>query len=160
MRPLRHILSNESTLAGFVERRRLELAILKRLQGNLPPALAAQVDVADARPPELVLIVRTGAAAGLVRQRVPILLQILAREGWQFTGIQLRVQAHSLGQAGHKIIAKQLDGISAAVLRRRAGELADPALAAALRRLADQAGEGASESEKEPLEGVKKQRAE
>jgi hypothetical protein len=70
------------------------------------------------------------------------------------------VQARSLGQVGHKIIAKQLDGISAAVLRRGAGELADPALAAALRRLADQASEGASESQKEPLEGVKKQRAE
>jgi hypothetical protein len=160
MRPLRHILATESTLAGFVERRRRELSVLQRLQDNLPPALAAQVDVADARPPELVLIARTGAAAGLVRQRVPTLLQILAHEGWEFTGILVRVQARSPPQVVHKSVEKQLDGISAAVLRRRALEVADPALAAALRRLADQSAEGASGSEQEPLEGVKNQHAE
>jgi hypothetical protein len=158
MRPLRHILSTESTFAGFVDRRRRELTVLQHLQDNLPPALAAQVDVVDARPPELMLIARTGAAAGLVRQRFPILLQILAREGWEFTGIQLRVQARSGAQAEHKIVAKQLDDVSATVLRRHAEALTDPALAAALRRLADR-GAAASEDEQEPLEGVENQRA-
>jgi hypothetical protein len=51
-----------------------------------------------------------------------------------------------------------LDDVSATVLRRHAELLNDPALAAALRRLADQGCEAASENEQEPLEGVKGQR--
>jgi hypothetical protein len=159
MRPLRHILAAESPLAGFLDRRRNEQAILHHIRRNLPPALASQVGIAAAEPPELALLAGSGAAGALLRQRVPDLVEKLAREGWQFTGIQVRVQARPRSEPAQKIFPKQLDNASATTLRARAGELADPALAAALRRLADHAGNAASDAKQEPLEGVEDQRA-
>jgi hypothetical protein len=85
MRPLEHILSAETTLAGFLNRRRNELAILQHVRRNLPPALAAQVGIAAAQPPELALLAGSGAAGALLRQRVPDLVEKLAYAGWQFT---------------------------------------------------------------------------
>ena len=155
MRPLRQILSTESTLAGLLDRRQREVAVLQRVRESLPPALAAQVGVVDARTPELALNAATGAAAGLLRQRVPALVNILQRAGLEFTGIQVRVQARPGGSAHRKNIAKQLDSASAAALRGRADAVADPALAAALRRLADHANEPASAAE--AGEGIEQQ---
>src|SRR5271165_3169040 len=144
MRPLRQILTAEATLAGLLDRRQREVAVLQRVKDSLPAALAAQVGVVDARLPELALVAATGAAAGLLRQRVPDLVKILQRAGLEFTGIQVRVQARPHGGATDKNIAKQLDNASAAALRGGASALADPALAAALRRLADHANDPAS----------------
>src|SRR5208282_1804226 len=76
MRPLRQILSAEATLAGLLDRRQREVAVLQRVKDRLPSALAAQVGVIAAHPPELALVAATGAAAGLLRQRVPALLNI------------------------------------------------------------------------------------
>jgi hypothetical protein len=157
MRPLRQILSAESTLAGFLDRRQREVAVLQRIRDSLPPALAAQLSVADARLPELALVAATGAAAGLIRQRVPALVNTLQRAGWEFTGIQVRVQARPGWGASHKIVAKQLDTTSATKLRAGANALADPELATALRRLADHAGQAASPALPDPLGGVEKQ---
>jgi hypothetical protein len=157
MRPLRQILSAESTLAGFLDRRQREVAVLQSIRDSLPPALAAQVSVLDARLPELALVAATGAAAGLLRQRVPALLNTLQRAGWEFTGIQVRVQARPGWGASHKTIAKQLDTASATTLRARATTLADPELANALRRLADQAGEAGSATVQKPRAGKEKQ---
>jgi hypothetical protein len=159
MRPLGHILSAETTLAGLLDRRRNELAILQHVRRNLPPALAAQVGVAAADPPELALLASSGAAGALLRQRVPDLVEKLAHEGWQFTGIRVRVQPRAPSGRPRKNIAKQLDILSAATLRAHAERLADPGLAAALRRLADH-GTDLSDNEHEALEGVKKQRPE
>ena len=158
MRPLRHILSAETALAGFLDRRRNEQAILQNVRRNLPPALAAQVGIAAAEPPELALLAASGAVGALLRQRVPDLVEKLAREGWQFTGIRVRVQPRTLSGQPKKNIAKQLDGLSAATLRAHAERLADPELARALRRLADH-GTAASASSHEPLDGIKKQRS-
>jgi hypothetical protein len=160
MRPLRQILSAESTLASFLDRRQREVAVLQRIRDSLPPALAAQVGVIDARPPELALIAATGAAAGLIRQRVPALVITLQRAGWEFTGIQVRVQARPGWATARKIVAKQLDTASATALRAHAGELADPVLAAALRRLADQAGQATLPALQEPLGSIEKQDSE
>jgi len=159
MRPLRHILSAETALAGFLDRRRNEQAILQNVRRNLPPALAAQVGIAAAEPPELALLAASGAVGALLRQRVPDLVEKLAREGWQFTGIRVRVQPRTLSRPPKKNIAKQLDGLSAATLRAHAERLANPELASALQRLADH-GAAASASGHEPLHGIKKQRSE
>src|SRR5277367_193378 len=156
MRPLQQILSAEATLAGLLDRRQHEVAILQRVKENLPPALAAQVGVVDARPPELALVAATGAAAGLLRQRIPALVNILQRAGLEFTGIQVRVQARPRDGIQHKNIAKQLDSASAAALRECAGAVADPALAAALRRLADRADDPASAAA-QAREGIEQQ---
>jgi hypothetical protein len=154
MRSLRDILTAETALAVPLERRRRDLAVLDHLQKALPPALAPHISVADAACPELVLSVPTGAAATLVRHRAPELLEALARRGWKFTGIRVRVQARSGGAERSKVYAKQMGGSGAAALRRGAEGIADPELANALRRLADQAA-GRSEDEQEPLQGVK-----
>jgi hypothetical protein len=143
-------------LAGFLDRRRNELAILQHVRRNLPPALAAQVGIGAAEPPELALLASSGAAGALLRQRVPDLVEKLARAGWQFTGIRVRVQPRPPPTHPQKKVVKQMDGLSAASLRAHAQRLADPALAAALRRLADH-GAAMSNSEHEPLDSEKKQ---
>src|SRR5208337_828435 len=104
MRPLRQILSAEAPLAGFLDRRQREVAVLQRVRDSLPPALAAQVGVVDARLPELALVAATGAAAGLLRQRAPSLIDILQRAGWKFTAIKVRVQARPPGGSLNKNI--------------------------------------------------------
>jgi len=159
MRPLRHILSAETALAGFLDRRRNEQAILQNVRRNLPPALAAQVGIAAAEPPELTLFAASGAGGALLRQRVSDLVEKLAREAWQFTGIRDRVQPRALLKHPKKTIAKQWDSLSAATLRAHAERLVDPELANALRRLADH-GTAASDSGQEALAGIKKQRSE
>jgi hypothetical protein len=159
MRPLGHILSAETTLAGFLDRRRNELAILQHVRRHLPPALAAQVGIAAVEPPELALLAGSGAAGALLRQRVPDLVEKLAHAGWQFTGIRVRVQPRPPPGGPKKNIAKQLDNLSAATLRAHAERLSDPELAAALRRLADH-GAAPSDRDQEALGGVKKQRSE
>ena len=160
MRPLRQILSAEATLAGLLNRRQREVAVLQCVRDSLPPALAAQVEVDDARAPDLALVAATGAAAGLLRQRVPALVNILQRAGLEFTGIQVRVQARPRGDSSHKTFAKQLDSASAATLRGCAGALADAELAAALRRLADQADEPVSTAAQQAREGIEQQHGE
>jgi hypothetical protein len=158
MRSLRHILSAETTLARYLDRRRSELAILEHIRRNLPPALAAQVGIAAAQPPELALLARSGAAGALLRQRIPDLVENLAREGWEFTGIRIRVQPLPAARSQKKIDAKQLDSRSVAALRAHAALLGDAGLAGALRRLADQAGGAISAEEPQALERVEKKR--
>jgi Dna[CI] antecedent, DciA len=158
MRPLGHILSAETTFAGFLDRRRNELAILHHVRRNLPPALAAQVGIAAVEPPELALLASSGAVGALLRQRVPDLVEKLAHAGWQFTGIRVRVQPRPPPRSPKKHMIKQLDGLSVATLRAHAERLADPELAAALRRLADHG--AAPSDDEEALGSVEKQRSE
>ena len=153
MRALRDVLSTETALASSLERRRRELAVLDQLQKALPPALVPRVSVADATRPELMLSVPTGAAATLIRHRAPELLETLARRGWKFTGIRVRVQARPSQTDTSKVYAKQMDADSASALLRGAEKIADPDLAAALRRLAD-AGILGSKSEQQTFERI------
>ena len=153
MRPLRDVIFAEAGLAGLLDRRRRDLAILDLLRKTLPPALATQIGVADATCPELLLSTATGAAAALVRHRAPELLESLTREGWKFTGIRLRVQACGNRAGRSKVYAKQMDGSAIAALRAAAGRIEDPRLASALRRLADQ-GQPSSKDEQRPLQGI------
>jgi len=153
MRPLRNIISAEAALAGLLDRRLRELALLDLLRKTLPPALAAQTAVTSASPPELVLSATSGAAATLLRHRGPELVETLSREGWKFTGIRIRVQARHNWADRSKVHAKQIDEKSAAALRAGADRLIDPDLAAALRRLADNATADSAE-EHQPFEGV------
>jgi hypothetical protein len=153
MRPLRDVLFSEAALSGILDRRRRELEVLDHLQKTLPPALTPHISVADATRPELVLSVPSGAAATLVRHRAPELLEALARRGLKFTGIRVRVQARSARPNTSKVYAKQMDAQAASVLRHGAEAIADPELAAALRRLAYR-GEAASKDQDGPLQGV------
>src|SRR5258708_31062821 len=109
MRPLRNIISAEAALAGLLDRRLRELALLDLLRKTLPPALAAQTGVTSASPPELVLSAASGAAATLLRHRGPELVETLARERWAFTGMRMRGQARHNRTGRSQDHAKQID---------------------------------------------------
>ena len=156
MRLLGQVLETEATLADLQRRRERELRLQLRLRRALPPALAAHVSVADARSQELELVAASGAAAALLRQRAPDVLHKLAGEGWEFTGIRVRVQARPAVAEMEKPPKKQLDEAAAATLEGLASRLGDAPLAKALRRLARHAPRRArSGDDDQSLEGVK-----
>lgn len=158
MRPLRQVLSGETTLAGLLDRRSRELVIERCVRATLPPTLAACATVVDARSPELLLAATSGAAAALLRQRAPEIMQRLTGEGHEFTGIRIRVQARAAVGKSRKSIAKQLDAQAAKVLQAAARELAGSPVAKALERLARRAavapGAAALQGDKGPPERV------
>ena len=154
MRRLHQILKGESTLDDLLQRHRREAALQDRVHRALPPALAKHVAVIDARSAELELGAASGAAAALLRQRAPELRTALAREGWEFTGIRVRVQARLAREAVSKSPKKQLDNASAATLLTLAAALGESPLSRALRRLASMRARTDSSSRNEPLEGV------
>lgn len=131
------------------------MALLRSL---LPPALGSQAKVGDASSSELLLLTAGGAAAALLRHHAPQMLEGLAREGWKFTGIRIRVQARPVGGHRSKVYAKQMDRAAAAALRQGAAGISDPGLAAALARLASRAGQASGDQE-QPLEGVEGEHA-
>ena len=139
MRRLQQILTGETAVAELLKRRQHELALEARVRQALPPSLAAQVTVADGRPPELALLATSGAAAALLRQRAPDLLRALTQEGKEFTGIRVRVQARPAGRPAPKPAIKQIDESSVVALERAAAKLGDSPVAAALARLAARA---------------------
>jgi hypothetical protein len=136
MRRLHQILKGESTLDDLLQRHRREAALQVRVRQALPPALALYVAVIDARTAELELGAASGAAAALLRQHAPELRIALAHEGWEFTGIRVRVQARLARVATPNSPKKQLDNASSARLLALAAELGESPLAEALRRLA------------------------
>jgi hypothetical protein len=162
MRLLGQVLETEAELADFQRRRERELRLQLQLRRGLPPALATHVRVADTRSYELEIVAASGAAAALLRQRAPDLLRKLAGEGWEFTGIRVRVQARPAAPAPEKPPTKQLDAAAGRALEALAQRLGDAPLAQALRRLARHAGPEATGSDggHQPLEGVKDQDAE
>jgi hypothetical protein len=164
MRRLHQILKGESTLDDLLQRHRREAALQDRVHQALPPALAKHVAVIDARSAELELGAASGAVAALLRQHAPQLRIALAREGWEFTGIRVRVQARLARESVPNSPKKQLDNASAGTLLALAAELGESPLANALRRFASmRAGTDSVENRghrDEPLEGVKDQNRE
>jgi hypothetical protein len=136
MRPLHQILKGESSLDDLLQRHRREAALRDRICRLLPPALAQHVAVIDARSAELELGAASGAAAALLRQHAPELRTALAHEGWEFTGIRVRVQARLAREPVRNPPRKQLDKASAATLLALAVDLGESPLAQALERLA------------------------
>jgi hypothetical protein len=136
MRRLQQIFKGETTFDDLLQRHRREAELQDRVQRALPPALAKHVAVIDARSAELELGAASGAAAALLRQRAPELKAALAREGFEFTGIRVRVQARLAREEPPKLPTKQLDSASAATIMTLAAELGESPLAQALRRLA------------------------
>ena len=140
MRPLRQILAADAALARWTERQQRDRAVLQLIQRELPQALAAHVGAASAEAQELILVATSGAAAALLRQRIPPLLTALEHNGMKFTVIRVRVQVRSARVKDAKTLIKQMDAMTAARLKGRARKLADPALRDALIRLANAGG--------------------
>jgi len=138
--PLTRILASDATLAAWEARRRREAAIAGVLRQSLPRALADRIRVADAGSGELELAADAGAIAAVLRQRAPDLLAKLQREGWQFTGIRVRVQVRVAPPTPEKAQANQLDRGSLRPLAALARELPEGPLKAALARFVRRAG--------------------
>ena len=161
MRSLKQVLATEAALGALQARRQRESDLQQKLHQALPAALVRHVRVVAARSDELELVAASGAAAALIRQRMPDVLHKLAREGWEFTGIRVRVQARPAPDASPKRHMEQLDGGAARTLRALAATLGHGPLASALQRLASHADPPApSDRDQQPLERVKDQDAE
>jgi len=131
---LQRILEADPALRSWTARHRHEEALTGVLRRHLPRPLAERVRVVDAQGPELVVAAEAGAIAAVVRQRSPDLVVALAREGFEFSGIRLRVQVGAGVEPFQKRPTKQVDRDSLRPLARLARELPAGELRAALAR--------------------------
>ena len=137
---LQRVLEADPALRSWADRYRREQALTGALRRHLPRPLAERVRVIDARGPELVVAAEAGAIAAVVRQRGPDLVAALAREGFEFSGIRLRVQVGTAAEPVRKRPTKQLDRDSLRPLARLARELPAGELRTALARFLRRAG--------------------
>src|SRR5262249_50422883 len=107
--PLQRILRSDATLSGWAARRDREEALAGVVRRHLPSPLALRVRIAEERNGQLELAADAGAVAAIVRQRSAELLNALKREGWEFTGIRVRVQVRVDPPARRKVVANPVD---------------------------------------------------
>ena len=140
MTPLKRIVADDATLAEWEARRSREQALTILVRRHLPRALAMRIHVADARGGELELAADAGAVAGIVRQRSSDLLRALREEGWEFTGIRVRVHVRTDPAPPAKRSVNQPDRASLQSLATLARALPQGPLRAALERFLRRAG--------------------
>lgn len=139
-RPIKQILADDATLARWEERRRRLDALTGIVRRRLPRPLAERIRVADAEGRELTLVSDAGATAAIVRQRGPDLLAALQREGWEFTGIRVRVQVRVEPARLNKRAHNQIDRTALRPLAGLARDLPPGPLKAALARFLRRSG--------------------
>jgi len=138
--PLQRILRSDATLAAWASRRDREEALAQIIRRHLPRPLALRIRVAEERNGQLELAADAGAIAAVVRQRSAELLTALKREGWQFTGIRVRVQVRTDLVPDRKPLANPLDRSSLRPLSALARTLPPGPLKTALDRFLRRAG--------------------
>ncbi len=134
-KPLSRIVADDPRLADWGRRRVRDEAILQILRRVLPRALAAEITVADAQSPELIIAGPSGSVAAVVRQRGPDLLARLGREGWEFTGIRVVVQPRVTAGPKAKTVTLQMDSTAIPALAALRDSLAPSPLKDALARI-------------------------
>jgi hypothetical protein len=139
MTPLKHILAAAGPFEWEARRSR-EQALTILIRRHLPRPLAMRIHVADARNGELELAADAGAVAGILRQRSAELLGTLRRQGWEFTGIRVRVQVRCDPAAPEKSFAIPVDRSSLQPLTALARTLPPGPLKVALERFLRRAG--------------------
>jgi hypothetical protein len=107
--PLQRILRSDATLGGWAARRDREEALAGIVRRHLPRPLGLRIRVAEERNGQLELAADAGAVAAIVRQRSAELLTALKREGWEFTGIRVRVQVRVDPLPRPKILPNPID---------------------------------------------------
>ena len=137
---LQRVLRSDATLAAWASRRDREEALAGIVRRHLPRPLALRIRVADDRNGQLELVADAGAVAAVVRQRSADLLAALRREGWEFTGIRVRVQVRFDPAPTRKPLANPLDRSSLRPLTALARSLPPGPLKAALDRFLRRAG--------------------
>ena len=138
--PIRHVLLSDATLAEWAARRDREELLAGIVRRHLPRPLAARIRIAEVRNGQLELAADAGAVAAIVRQRSAELLTALSREGWEFTGIRVRVQVGVAPAPRRKPLANPVDRSSLQPLSALARTLPDGPLKAALQRFLRRAG--------------------
>jgi len=138
--PFKRILGSDATLAAWAARRSSEEALTGIVRRLLPRPLATRIRVADARNGQLELAADAGAVVAIVRQRSAELLAALKREGWEFTGIRVRVQVRTDWAPEKKPLANPLDRSSLQPLSTLARNLPAGPLKAALEHFLRRAG--------------------
>ncbi len=139
-RPFKQVLAGDATLARWQERRERLDTLTGIVRRFLPRPLAERIHVADAENRDLTLATDGGATAAIVRQRGPDLLAALQREGWEFTGIRVRVQVRAEPAPVKKKAVNQMDRSAFRPLAGLARELPPGRLKAALVRFLRRAG--------------------
>jgi len=137
--PFQRVLRTDATLAEWAARRDREEVLAGIVRRHLPRPLALRIRIAEERNGQLELAADAGAIAAIVRQRSAELLTALKREGWEFTGIRVRVQVRSDSGTQPKIKINQLDKESVRPLAGLAADLPPGPLKAALLKLVRQA---------------------
>ncbi len=91
-RTLARVFDADPRLAQSRDRYEREAALTRLLRRHLPRPLAERIRVADARTGILEVAAGAGAIAAALRQRAPELREQLARDGYVFAEIRIRVQ--------------------------------------------------------------------
>jgi len=133
--PLHRILDADAQLKAWDERRRREEKLLLAVRRALPRPVAERVRVADDQGGRLELATSSGAIASVVRQLGPAILSALQRDGWQFSGIGVRVQPQSMPLSLHKNVTRQWDSSNRRSMASLEAALAPGPLKEALGRL-------------------------
>ena len=138
--PLQRILRSDATIKGWAARRDREEVLAGIVRRHLPRPLALRIRRAEERDLQLELVADAGAVAAIVRQRSAELLTALKREGWEFTGIRVRVQVHTDPVPDRKPIANPIDRSALRPLSALARTLPPGPLKVALERFLRRAG--------------------
>lgn len=133
-RLLARVLDSESQFAEWTARRRHEFALTRLVRAQLPRPIADRVQVTDARDGVLELAAAAGAIAATLRQRAPDLRVALAREGFDFVEVHVRVQVSGQPPPPRRTTTRQWDSAAAAPLFKLADRLAGGPLKDALGR--------------------------
>src|SRR5512146_414209 len=90
-RLLARVLESDADIVGWTARHRREVALTRVDRRHLPRPLAERVHVSDARGDRLELAAGGGAIAAALRQRASVLRAALARDGYEFAEIGVRI---------------------------------------------------------------------
>ena len=133
-RTIAGVLASDAHFAEWTQRHRRETALTLLLRKHLPRPVAERIRVTEARGGVLEIAAGGSAIAATLRQRVPALRAALARDGWDFTEIRVRVQVAGMGVADGKSPPRQWDSGDATPLFDLADRLPDGPLKSALAR--------------------------
>jgi hypothetical protein len=131
---LARVIETDAQFTEWTLRHRREVALTLLLRKHLPRPIAERVRVSDTRDGVLELAATAGAIAATLRQRAAQLRSELAREGFAFAEIRVRVQVAGTIATQRKTARPQWDMANAAPLFSLADRLPDGPLKAALAR--------------------------
>jgi hypothetical protein len=131
-RTVARVLETDAQFAEWTARHRREAALTRSIRMHLPRPIAERVRVTDTRDGILEIAAGAGAIAATLRQRVPELRAALARDGFDFAQVRVRVQVAGMAVPPQKPSRRRWDSGSAAPLFKLADDLADGPLKTAL----------------------------